>query len=432
MNALNCKGSWLALRVPVRVDAVLFGSDLIIGPHTALSTNFPYEILVKYMRRVQKFILTTCVVVASFIMTLVVSWSKNSLQLANAQSTKNYSTYIFHQLDSSRKYSELSIYTKWITVPISDGIYAAFDFTFENGRDGYIGTQIFNDRKLAVFSIWDSSGTTQDSNPAVAWCNRFGHEGSGSQCIIDYPWVTGREYKLVVKRTATDGTTDKWEGSITDTVTNQTTLIGAHNLTKSRTGSGFGLINYNPITFHEYFLQHTEDCTLRKYSKVLWRGPYAEGETYKSQRAHVLYNDCTLANSIKTADVTATTEMGAGAVKTNTNGTVLWAPQPTPTQAPTPTGTPVPTATTAPTVSPTIGAECPQKTSGDADCNGTTSITDYAVWRLEYKGGCTSTTLTEAACGDDRDRNGNLLDADFTVDLKAALADYQVWRNNFN
>lgn len=90
-----------------------------------------------------------------------------------------------------------------------------------------------------------------------------------------------------------------------------------------------------------------------------------------------------------------------------------------------------PTPSTFPgTITPTGTAGCPRKTLGDADCNGTTSVTDYAVWRIEYKGGCTSTNLTEAACGDNKDGIGTLLDADFNNDLKATLTDYQIWRNN--
>lgn len=90
--------------------------------------------------------------------------------------------------------------------------------------------------------------------------------------------------------------------------------------------------------------------------------------------------------------------------------------------------------TTAPSAAPTATLPptgmCPKKSTGDADCNGLVQITDYAVWRIEYKGQCSTTNLTAAACGDDKDGNGNILDADFNNDGKATLTDYQIWRNN--
>lgn len=71
------------------------------------------------------------------------------------------------------------------------------------------------------------------------------------------------------------------------------------------------------------------------------------------------------------------------------------------------------------------------KSSGDADCNGRPMITDYAIWRIEFLGGCSSTTLTNVACSDDKDSDGNLMDADFNGDSKVSLADYQIWKQAF-
>lgn len=101
-------------------------------------------------------------------------------------------------------------------------------------------------------------------------------------------------------------------------------------------------------------------------------------------------------------------------------------PSPTPTLSPTPspTGTPGPTATKTP-------QSCADKDKGNADCVGGVSITDYALWRIEYIGGCARDNLTSVACADDRDQDGSLMDADFTGDGKVSLADFQTWRNNF-
>lgn len=97
-------------------------------------------------------------------------------------------------------------------------------------------------------------------------------------------------------------------------------------------------------------------------------------------------------------------------------------PFPSATQVP-PSATPRPSATNVPST-------CGTKSIGDADCSGAASITDYAVWRIEYKGGCSGTNISEAACGDNKDNLGSAMDADFNGDLKVTLADYQIWRNN--
>lgn len=113
-------------------------------------------------------------------------------------------------------------------------------------------------------------------------------------------------------------------------------------------------------------------------------------------------------------------------------------PIPSPTQIPTPIPTNIPTLapTTEPTIQPTTKPTsnpptCPKKIQGDADCNGTISITDYAIWRAEYRGGCTSTNLTATACQDDKDARGSLMDADFNDNGSITLVDYQAWKSSF-
>ncbi len=61
---------------------------------------------------------------------------------------------------------------------------------------------------------------------------------------------------------------------------------------------------------------------------------------------------------------------------------------------------------------------CPTKEAGDADCDGTTSVVDYAIWRSEYLGDL----------GDDRDGDGNVMDADFDKNGVVSLVDYAKWK----
>lgn len=112
------------------------------------------------------------------------------------------------------------------------------------------------------------------------------------------------------------------------------------------------------------------------------------------------------------------------------NGFTVIQGQATPTPPPVTSPTTVPTTPLSPTSQPSP-AGCTKKNAGDADCNGSVTLTDYAVWRAEYKGNCSTTMLTEAACGDDKDKIGTLMDADFSGDGRVTLVDYQSWRTSF-
>ncbi|MBI1862693.1 hypothetical protein HYS00_01090 [Candidatus Microgenomates bacterium] len=65
------------------------------------------------------------------------------------------------------------------------------------------------------------------------------------------------------------------------------------------------------------------------------------------------------------------------------------------------------------TIVPTTPTGCAKKTAGDADCDGTIRIADYAKWRQEFNGILTTKT------------------ADFNSDTKVSLADYSIWRTSF-
>ena len=108
--------------------------------------------------------------------------------------------------------------------------------------------------------------------------------------------------------------------------------------------------------------------------------------------------------------------------------TATLTPTLTPTQTPTPTPTP-PVVVTDPPISITPGG-C-QKTNGDADCNGVIGLTDFAIWRQEFIGGCTHENGTFSACGEDRDEDHHPMDADFDGDGRVALVDFLHWHTRF-
>lgn len=55
---------------------------------------------------------------------------------------------------------------------------------------------------------------------------------------------------------------------------------------------------------------------------------------------------------------------------------------------------------------------CPGKSIGDANCDGSPTLADYQIWRTEFKAGVADK-------------------ADFNNDGKPTLVDYQIWRTNY-
>lgn len=91
---------------------------------------------------------------------------------------------------------------------------------------GYFGIQeLGNGRKVAIFSVWDPS---KGDNPNAVTpeqrvellhegegvrIKRFGGEGTGGQCMMDFDWAIGQTNKLLVRAVQADGKT-AYEGHL--------------------------------------------------------------------------------------------------------------------------------------------------------------------------------------------------------------------------
>lgn len=79
---------------------------------------------------------------------------------------------------------------------------------------GYFGIQeVFGGKKVVIFSVWDPAGEGDQINPnsvakekqaqvlySAPECkvSRFGHEGTGLKCMMDYNWELNKPYKFKV------------------------------------------------------------------------------------------------------------------------------------------------------------------------------------------------------------------------------------------
>lgn len=232
-----------------------------------------------------------------------------------------FTNYTFAE---SGPFFNLDTYIAWESAPDSGYIYPAFQFFFQANQGGYMGIQLVGDTKKAIFSIWDMSEGSGTAQPVTDICFRFGHEGSGTGCIIDYDWVEGREYRLRIWEINTDATGESWIGVIADTVTNQETVIGVIHLQNSGGYTGYGWLRCDTYTFLEYF-GGADSCDGQPYSRILWRGPFANADWYTASRAIVpTYNACSSTNVTTRGRPTAIHEAGIGVQRTTPAGTILW------------------------------------------------------------------------------------------------------------
>lgn len=231
--------------------------------------------------------------------------------LQSAYAFRAPGTYSHYGFVESGPFANIDIYTTWVDVPapgVSGGnVFPAFQFWFQapgsNGgpMPGYIGTVLGYDgtSRGVNFSIWDRDDDPR-TDPTATWdsatspgCKSFDNEGLGVQCpLLNYNWVTGREYRLNVVSAGFDATGENWRGEITDTVTGVTTVMGVIHLANTPATqttpsyTGYGRLT-GGTTFLEYYTAKT--CTGNPAAKVLWRGPYAENETLVARYAMADY-----------------------------------------------------------------------------------------------------------------------------------------------
>ncbi len=91
---------------------------------------------------------------------------------------------------------------------------------------GYFGIQELGDgKKVAIFSVWDPSkgddpsAVTPEQRVELLHegedvrIKRFGGEGTGGQCMMDFDWALGQTNKFLVRATRADGKT-AYEGHL--------------------------------------------------------------------------------------------------------------------------------------------------------------------------------------------------------------------------
>ena len=127
----------------------------------------------------------------------------------------------------------------WFTMPNAtethgNAVFTSTQFWWEAaGVGGYMGTQAWRQADgtmthRALFSCWDASPPVITGWVAGApgFCERFGGEGVGSHCIIEFTLEQGVAYDVTVSLAGHNASGAMWAGTITNNATGATTPIG--------------------------------------------------------------------------------------------------------------------------------------------------------------------------------------------------------------
>eukprot|EP00929_Paragymnodinium_shiwhaense_P072993 TRINITY_DN37077_c0_g1_i1.p1 TRINITY_DN37077_c0_g1~~TRINITY_DN37077_c0_g1_i1.p1 ORF type:complete len:368 (+),score=66.98 TRINITY_DN37077_c0_g1_i1:71-1105(+) len=152
-------------------------------------------------------------------------------------------------------------------------VYMATQFYLTQNA-GYFGGQMHDDGKhLILFSIWDHNDTAKNAwwSEKTPWCMRFGGEGEGAHCGLDYTFVEGQNYTFAlsfdVAETAANGTGDFWQVTITDDASYKQTLLGLIYLKHIPGVEPSQQMKPGSIAFQEYYTGGSF------YHQAGWFGP---------------------------------------------------------------------------------------------------------------------------------------------------------------
>lgn len=244
-----------------------------------------------------------------------------------------HSTYVSYDYDvnpqnAPQGFWNMDTHLTWKKEPISGwGYYAQMYFWFEAGVGGYMGLQKDNNGKRAIFSMWDKKTGAINATPAHSNCQRFGHEGAGTQCFaMNFNWEAGRDYKLRLWKGFNSSLTwegNSWSAWVIDTVTGVETYIGTIHVDDAPGFIGYGnLSTSGHITTPEYYIGDLNaTCDQLPYFGVEWKGPFMNNGSINPLSARVQYDTgmgtkCNNTNIQSKKPLSVTQEAGGKTVPT--------------------------------------------------------------------------------------------------------------------
>jgi hypothetical protein len=173
--------------------------------------------------------------------------------------------------------------------PKKGSYYWAHQFKFkEPGDGGYMGLQLVNENKIAIFSIWNA--LEAEASPD-GYKVEFSGEGEGWSVRIPFEWEKGITYTLRtwIIGSSNDPNKDEWWGAwIINQDTKEETYIG-----KIKVPGSWNWLDSWSVSWVEYF-GTVKDCDSLPYAKVRFEYPYADDKTVEPTNMYTEIGDrCT-------------------------------------------------------------------------------------------------------------------------------------------
>jgi len=198
--------------------------------------------------------------------------------VVNAAGPGTYAHYTLPNQPSGAKSMEMD--HTWLILPTSsevhgNAVFASTQQWFLAGPGGYMGTQAYRggDGKMvykAIFSCWDASDSVLTMGIGLN-CSRFGGEGTGSHCIIDFDLEENVAFSVKVEYVGFNASGAFWEGSVFNSKTQQTSIIGQLFHPNYKGMIGYGQMQVAAASFQEYFM--ADGCPNQALSGISLHGP---------------------------------------------------------------------------------------------------------------------------------------------------------------
>jgi hypothetical protein len=158
--------------------------------------------------------------------------------------------------------------------PTRGAYYWAHQFKFKDpGDGGYMGLQLVDEKKIAIFSIWNA--IEAEASP-IGYKVEFSGEGEGWSVRIPFDWEENVTYTLRVWELSNSNAPneDEWWGAwVINLDTNEETYIGRIKIP----GSWNWLDSWS-VSWVEYF-GSVKNCKSIPYARARFEYPYADSHS---------------------------------------------------------------------------------------------------------------------------------------------------------
>jgi len=237
-----------------------------------------------------------------------------------ARNTSAPVTYVNYYIEKGDVSKDMEVDHVWIRVPQinethANGVFASSQFAFQRGHGGYMGTQVRRKgvvnkhygwlldsgvQHRVIFSIWDGS-SSHKAVPAtdatsLQNCDRFGGEGTGAHCSIEYP-IQKTKITIRMYHGGRGDSGDIWTGVLRIPTTGEEVTIGSIFL-PDMAGEGFGMLEpyRSNSAFQEYW--DATGCEDQALSIVGIFGPYFSGRSEMPSKAEPKYNKACMRDDV--------------------------------------------------------------------------------------------------------------------------------------